>query len=273
MGSKVYIQDGLSSKKGRVTFITPISGSNSLNYIDESKEETDDFKFTLRDAKKVIWSTPTSVIDHTCTTMDEELAFVRDGMCYWKWTMNTAEDIVYNEDGILSNPDAFNFIWAANNHDFMTLQSNGILQLNSLQHDGPSLLPLMATANGDIMLGGVSDDSFKTDISVLNDALEKVCSLQPVSFRYSKRTEFYRDKLNYGMIAQHVKSIIPEITYTDPSGVLGYSEVSLIPFLVKSVQELKEENVSLRNAITELQTEISVVKEMVAAMWNFNLNS
>ena len=101
-----------------------------------------------------------------------------------------------------------------------------------------------------------SDLRLKTDVGGIDDALGKVMRLSGHSFRW--RTEDYPDRglpegRHYGMVAQEVEEVLPEVVGSGPGDekALAYSE--LIPVLVESVKQLKAENDALRARIDALE--------------------
>jgi hypothetical protein len=48
-------------------------------------------------------------------------------------------------------------------------------------------------------------------------------------------------KKHYGLIAQEVKEIYPDLVYSDAEGKLSVNYTGLIPLLIESVKELKAE--------------------------------
>lgn len=120
---------------------------------------------------------------------------------------------------------------------------------------------------GNIYMG--SDKKLKTDIEDLSNGLEIVNQLHPVSYKYRK-DEFpdfqFDDKLKYGLIAQELKQILPDLTdesvlteSRDDSGklirnrveYLSVNYIVLIPYLIKAIQEQQEQ----QEQIEELKAE------------------
>jgi hypothetical protein len=103
----------------------------------------------------------------------------------------------------------------------------------------------------------LSDERLKRNIAPFEPALEKVVQLRPVHFDY--RADEYPDlsltrERAYGLIAQEVEKILPEMVKDDPRGfkAVNYSELPM--FLLQAVRELKAENEELRKRLqTELQ--------------------
>ena len=97
--------------------------------------------------------------------------------------------------------------------------------------------------NGDLTFSGAynvvaydfnttSDASLKENIEPILDGLSVINKLKPVSFDWKESGQ-----KAYGLIAQEVEEVVPEIIHTSESNVksIGYSQ--LISFLIKSVQQ------------------------------------
>lgn len=110
-----------------------------------------------------------------------------------------------------------------------------------------------------------SDKRFKENISVVNNALEKIKSIHGVSYNFTKKAqaELHRDeKRDLGVIAQEVKKVFPEAVRTDSNGMLSVAYSMLISPLIEAVKELdnkvsvenkalKEENAAIKNYLCE----------------------
>jgi hypothetical protein len=114
-------------------------------------------------------------------------------------------------------------------------------------------------ATGNI-ISNTSDARLKTNIENIPNALEKVLSLNGVTYNWNEKTpaEFSKDKTEVGLIAQEVEAVLPEIIHNAPfdrdeadvsiSGedykTLQYERV--VPLLVEAIKELKQEINSLK---------------------------
>ena len=54
-------------------------------------------------------------------------------------------------------------------------------------------------------------------------------------------TSDYRNRIHYGLIAQELQEIIPDIVYEGVDGYLSVNYIEIIPFLIKAIQDLKSE--------------------------------
>ncbi len=113
----------------------------------------------------------------------------------------------------------------------------------------------------------LSDVRHKTNVQQISStALAKLGTLRPVQYNlrpYSEvmavasdtstvvRTATAEDlavanKLHYGLVAQEVQKIYPELVHADGEGMLSINYIELIPLLIQSVQELSEQVAELQ---------------------------
>jgi len=111
----------------------------------------------------------------------------------------------------------------------------------------------------------LSDSRVKTDIKDLIDGLDVVKQLQPKTFKYNEKSEFYsektKDEVRYGFIADEVKEVAPQYIQVGKGKIDGVevddfktlSTTKMIPMLVKAIQEQQAQ-------IEALQSEINLLK-------------
>jgi hypothetical protein len=106
--------------------------------------------------------------------------------------------------------------------------------------------------NGTVVYAGscLSDMRFKRQITPFPKLLSKVAQLQPVHF-FWRHTEFPQRHFgagqSYGLIAQEVEGVLPELVTKDDQGYkrVDYSKLPLLT--IQAVKELKEENERLKD--------------------------
>ena len=110
-----------------------------------------------------------------------------------------------------------------------------------------------------------SDSRVKSDVADLTDGLSIVSQLRPVTYKYNTKSEFYNPidetTTRYGFIADEVKTVAPQYIKEGEGKIDGVevddfktlSQTKMIPMLVKAIQELKEENDSLKSRIETLE--------------------
>lgn len=101
-----------------------------------------------------------------------------------------------------------------------------------------------------------SDINKKENVSPLTNALDHVSKLQGVS--YTWKAEFQKDdedskKTQYGLIAQEVEAVYPEIVSEDNEGYKAVNYSALIGPMIEAIKELKAENEALSKRIEELE--------------------
>lgn len=120
----------------------------------------------------------------------------------------------------------------------------------NLQVNGTGVWGAGAYVNG-------SDARLKEEVSPITSGLDVVIKINPVQFRYKQ--DWSRDNsLQPGFIAQELREALKDQDYVDGVVQQGpeYMSVAyqtLIPILVKSIQELKAENEALNTRITVLE--------------------
>jgi hypothetical protein len=128
------------------------------------------------------------------------------------------------------------------------------------------------TCTGDISaFASTSDIRLKENIIVLPSALNIIKMLNPVTFtwKHDIYNEMYRGKEDVGFIAQEVEQVIPKAVGEFTIENNTYKKIRherILPYVVKSVQELEQENVSMKNTITELTNENNSMKEQLARL-------
>ena len=111
----------------------------------------------------------------------------------------------------------------------------------------------------------VSDRRFKKDITPFKPMLDHLTALQPVHY-YWRTTEFpdrhFGAAQTYGLIAQDVEQVLPELVVTNDDGykAVDYSKLPLLT--IQAVKELKSENDTLKDRVAELER---IVSELLAA--------
>ncbi len=96
----------------------------------------------------------------------------------------------------------------------------------------------------------------KRAISAFEPMLDRVASLRPVSF-FWRADEFparaLGDDASYGLVAQEVEQVLPELVVTDWDGykAVNYSRLPLVA--IQAIKELKSENDDMRAQLTRVE--------------------
>jgi trimeric autotransporter adhesin len=100
-----------------------------------------------------------------------------------------------------------------------------------------------------------SDRRLKKNITPFAPMLDKVTALQPVHY-FWRSDEFpdrhFGNSRSYGLIAQDVEQVLPELVVTNADGykAIDYSQLPLLT--IQAVKELKAENDALKQRVAEL---------------------
>ena len=90
------------------------------------------------------------------------------------------------------------------------------------------------TATGDVT--AYSDKRVKTDISKIDNALEKVCSVNGYTYR---RTDTGDERKHTGVIAQEVIKVLPEVVHGSEETTYSVAYGNMVGLLIESIKEMK----------------------------------
>lgn len=112
--------------------------------------------------------------------------------------------------------------------------------------------------NGNVTAyGSASDQRLKSDIEVIPDALEKVMTLDGVTFNYIGEEERMT-----GLIAQQVEAVLPEAVYEtssiedDETSYKALHYGNIVGLTVEAIKELKRENDELKDLVKQLMQKL-----------------
>jgi hypothetical protein len=113
-------------------------------------------------------------------------------------------------------------------------------------------IPVVIDSNG--QLGTVSSSiRFKEDIHDMADASRRLLELRPVTFRYTHEYIDGAKPLQYGLIAEEVAEVFPELAVRDANGrveTVHYETLNLL--LVNEVQKQQQRIEALEQKLNEL---------------------
>lgn len=122
-------------------------------------------------------------------------------------------------------------------------------------------------ADGTVITGTCSSDlRFKKDVTPFANMLDKVARLQPVYFNW-RASEFpnkqFGNALSFGLIAQEVEQVLPELVTKDEQGfrAVNYSKLPLLT--LQAVKELKAENETLKQQNAALESRLEALEQML----------
>ena len=106
-----------------------------------------------------------------------------------------------------------------------------------------------------------SDLRFKNNVSDIDASIAEVLSsLRPVSYTFKQDSMIYLEKeeenrLHYGLIAQEVKNILPNIVHEDGAGYLSINYIELIPLLIQAINQQQAQIEDLQDALAASHNE------------------
>ena len=157
-------------------------------------------------------------------------------------------------DFIFENREAGNVRFFNNGSERMRITSGGAFYLyDIIGFGGANSDVRYDTSTGQIYYQ-TSSERYKSEITNLEDSLNKIESLRPVRFKDNHTQEY-----TTGLIAEEVVDIIPEVVFKkdidgfdeqQPEGI-NYSDIT--PFLIKAIQEQQTIIDDLKSRIETLE--------------------
>jgi hypothetical protein len=142
---------------------------------------------------------------------------------------------------------------------------------------------VLIDANG--QLGTISSSRrYKQDIQNMADASDRLLDLRPVTFRYKQADATGGHPMQYGLIAEEVAEVFPELVIPNEAGQPETVAYHLLPsLLLNEVQkehqliQQQAEQLALQQSqlkaqasqlaeVSELKQQLAEVKELLAAM-------
>ncbi|HLK56287.1 MAG TPA: tail fiber domain-containing protein, partial [Chthonomonadaceae bacterium] len=127
-------------------------------------------------------------------------------------------------------------------------------------------LPVICGPKGQLGLSP-SSRRFKKDIHTMGAASDKFLQLRPVTFRYKKAAEDGTYPLQYGLIAEEVARVYPEMVGYDRAGkpFSVYYQL-LTPMLLNELQKQHRQALAQKSEIAILKIENAQRKSEVATL-------
>ncbi len=126
---------------------------------------------------------------------------------------------------------------------------------------GTNALGCVKDADGTVIAGTCfSDLRFKRDVAPFPNLLDKLVKLQPVNF-FWRSSEFpqrhFGTEQSYGLIAQEVEAVLPELVSADAEGfkAVNYSKLPLL--LLQGMKEQQQLSQQLKQENTELKQQLA----------------
>ena len=104
-----------------------------------------------------------------------------------------------------------------------------------------------------------SDRRFKEDFQPVHDPLKKVLEMEGVSYKW--KSEEFKDKgfpdgRHYGVIAQEIEEVLPEVVNTAPDGTKAVAYTEIVPVLIEAIKEQQKIIEKQQQAIEKQQVRL-----------------
>jgi hypothetical protein len=106
-------------------------------------------------------------------------------------------------------------------------------------------------AEGDVVAYYTSDIRLKDNVEVIKGSLDKIEGIRGVEFDWNEQSPGWARERGHdvGVIAQEVQKVLPEVVQERKNGYLGVDYKRIIPLLIESVKELKQEVEDLKKKV------------------------
>jgi len=103
-------------------------------------------------------------------------------------------------------------------------------------------------ATGDVVAYVSSDRRLKDEITPIQNSLQKINSISGYSFVWNEKQDIYKGK-DYGVIAQEIEEILPELVETRENGYKAVKYDKLVSLLIEGIKELTNEVTDLKKKL------------------------
>ena len=114
-----------------------------------------------------------------------------------------------------------------------------------------------------VMIAPPSSRRFKQDIEDMAERSDALMRLRPVTFRYKEAYDAAADRLQYGLIAEEVAQVYPELVVSDEAGQARTVEYLKLPALL--LNELQSQHRKLQEqaaVIADLEGQTAVIADL-----------
>ena len=145
-----------------------------------------------------------------------------------------------------------------------------------IDEDSPDTTAFTISGAGVITAG--SDERIKTDINIIgwDNILEKICSINCVTFKYKQPESVVRetnkyDAIHMGYIAQNIQQAFPDLVEEGENGILAVKMTLIVQPVIEAVKELvkikndqQDEINELKQKNIDLETRLKRIEDMLA---------
>ena len=145
----------------------------------------------------------------------------------------------------------------------ISLMSTTLQQRLLLTHEGNLTITGKFNSQG---IQETSDARFKKNINSISDALSTVMNLEGVTYNW-RTEEFpersFGERMEYGVIAQQIEKIVPELVATDEDGYKSVQYSHMVPLLLEAIKEQQAIINSQSQEIGVLKASVDAISELI----------
>lgn len=208
-----------------------------------------------------------STIDINASNGDAALRFFDNGSSRWNMRNDPANDNLQ-----IFELGASERLRIENSTGRVVLSGSGTteqLQVVGNVKVGTGTTGCVMDADGTVLTGTCSSDlRFKKDITPFVRTLERLTSLSPVNY-FWRAVEFaemrFGTRQSFGLIAQEVQKLFPELVVVDDKGYLAVNYSKLPLLTIQAVKELKAENDELKARNAAIEARLAALESALSA--------
>lgn len=141
------------------------------------------------------------------------------------------------------------------------------LDVNGNVRVGTGTTGCIEDRDGTVIAGTCSSDlRFKKNVTPFGNVLNNFSKLRPVNYNW-RSEEFterkFGEKTSYGLIAQEVEELFPDLVATDEKGYKAINYSKLPIYTIQAVKELKAENDELKEKLESQQKQMELQQKLV----------
>ena len=107
------------------------------------------------------------------------------------------------------------------------------------------------TSTGDVVAYASSDERLKTEVKPIENPIQKINSISGNSFVWNEdKQNIYKGK-DYGVIAQEIEKVLPELVSTREDGYKAVKYDRIVSLLIEGIKELSDEVNQLKEKINK----------------------
>jgi len=138
---------------------------------------------------------------------------------------------------------------SGNNNDMLFKGQDGGATITALQLDMSeggnaqflkNISGSQIEASGDVIAFGSSDERLKDNIKPITEPLWKLNQIGGYTFDWNDKQDTYEGH-DVGVVAQEIHKVLPEVVAERSNGYLGVKYEKIVPLLIESIKELKQE--------------------------------